>query len=157
MQQPGSPPATQLPDPRARPQHTRPRTALGPSRSLASARAHCHRAPSAVPAAAAPRPVQPRARPGRARIQAYGVFPPDADPRVISGDPSNGRFTAACGHQRVVVGVLGRNAPRELRTLRRLVVERAPWSAVTPAGPCPPPTVDRWWESTRPRTCEVYA
>ncbi|MFJ3221438.1 NAD(P)/FAD-dependent oxidoreductase [Kitasatospora sp. NPDC086801] len=91
------------------------------------------------------------------RIQAYGIFPPDADLRVLSGDPSNGRFTAAYGHRGVVVGVLGWNAPRELRMLRPLVVERALWTAVTDAGPCPPLTVDRWWESTRPRTLGVYS
>ncbi|RLU83652.1 FAD-dependent oxidoreductase [Streptomyces griseocarneus] len=65
------------------------------------------------------------------RIQAYGVFPPDAHPRVVHGDPSDGRFTAAYGHHGVVTGVLGWNAPRELRTLRALVVDRAPWSALT--------------------------
>jgi NADPH-dependent 2,4-dienoyl-CoA reductase/sulfur reductase-like enzyme len=91
------------------------------------------------------------------RIQAFGILPPDADLRVISGDPCNGRFTAAYGHQGVVVGVLGWNAPRELRTLRRLVVERMPWTTVTDATPCPPPTVDRWRESTRPRTLGVYS
>ncbi|MFJ2864161.1 NAD(P)/FAD-dependent oxidoreductase [Kitasatospora sp. NPDC087314] len=91
------------------------------------------------------------------RIQAYGILPPDADLRVISGDPSTGRFTAAYGHQGVVVGVLGWNNPRELRTLRRLVVEHAPWTAVTAAGPYPPLTADRWWESTRPRTRGVYS
>ncbi|MFF9645847.1 NAD(P)/FAD-dependent oxidoreductase [Kitasatospora aureofaciens] len=91
------------------------------------------------------------------RIQAYGIFPPDADLRVISGDPSNGRFTAAYGHQGMVAGVLGWNNPRELRTLRRLVVERALWTTVTDAGPCPPFAGDRCWESTRPRTLGVYS
>ncbi|MFJ2577143.1 NAD(P)/FAD-dependent oxidoreductase [Kitasatospora aureofaciens] len=91
------------------------------------------------------------------RIQAYGIFPPDADLRVISGDPSNGRFTAAYGHQGVVAGVLGWNNPRELRTLRQLVVERALWTTVTDAGPCPPLAGDRCWESIRPRTLGVYS
>ncbi|MDH6705854.1 NADPH-dependent 2,4-dienoyl-CoA reductase/sulfur reductase-like enzyme [Kitasatospora sp. MAA19] len=91
------------------------------------------------------------------RIQAYGIFPPDADLRVISGDPSNGRFTAAYGHQGVVTGVLGWNAPRELRTLRRLVVERALWTTVTNTGPCPPLAGDRCRENIRPRTLGVYS
>lgn len=65
------------------------------------------------------------------RIQAYGTFPPDADFRIISGDPADRHFTAAYGHHGTVAGVLGWNSPRELRTLRQLVAERAPWTAVT--------------------------
>ncbi|MFJ9818550.1 NAD(P)/FAD-dependent oxidoreductase [Streptomyces sp. NPDC101151] len=69
------------------------------------------------------------------KIQAYGVFPPGATPRIVHGDPSDGHFAAAYGHHGRVVGVLGWNAPRQVRTLRRLVVERAPWTslAATPA------------------------
>ncbi|WP_089103673.1 NAD(P)/FAD-dependent oxidoreductase [Streptomyces hyaluromycini] len=63
------------------------------------------------------------------RIQAYGIFPPDAEMRIVHGDPSEGRFAAAYGHRGSVVGVLGWNAPRQVRTLRRLVVDRAPWTA----------------------------
>ncbi|MFE3947754.1 hypothetical protein ACFXPV_38740, partial [Streptomyces sp. NPDC059118] len=40
-------------------------------------------------------------------------------------------FAAAYGHHGRVVGVLGWNAPRQVRTLRRLVAERAAWTAVT--------------------------
>ncbi|MFE4013169.1 oxidoreductase C-terminal domain-containing protein, partial [Streptomyces sp. NPDC059112] len=65
------------------------------------------------------------------RIQAYGIFPPDADMRILHGDPADGRFAAAYGHHGRVVGVLGWNAPRQVRTLRRLVAERAAWTAVT--------------------------
>lgn len=62
------------------------------------------------------------------RIQAYGIFPPDADLRVISGDPSNGRFTAAYGHQGVVTGVLGWNAPANCARC-------ADWSSSARSGP----------------------
>lgn len=61
------------------------------------------------------------------KIQAYGIFPPGAELRIVHGVPSDGHFTAAFGHHGRVVGVLGWNAPRQVRTLRRLVVERAPW------------------------------
>ena len=61
------------------------------------------------------------------KIQAYGIVPPDAQLRIMDGDPAQGRFTAAYGHRGRVVGVLGWNSPREVRALRRLVVERAPW------------------------------
>ncbi|PJN31019.1 FAD-dependent oxidoreductase [Streptomyces sp. CB02959] len=69
------------------------------------------------------------------RIQAYGIFPPDAEMRIVHGAPSDGHFTAAYSHHGNVVGVLGWNAPRQARTLRRLVVERASWAAfaATPA------------------------
>ncbi|MFI1769630.1 NAD(P)/FAD-dependent oxidoreductase [Streptomyces sp. NPDC020800] len=63
------------------------------------------------------------------RIQAYGIFPPGAEMRIVYGDPSDGHFAAAYGHHRRVVSVLGWNAPRQVRTLRRLVVDRAPWAA----------------------------
>ncbi|MFF8732423.1 NAD(P)/FAD-dependent oxidoreductase [Streptomyces sp. NPDC015171] len=69
------------------------------------------------------------------RIQAYGIFPQGAEPRIVHGTPADGRFTAAYGHHGRVVGVLGWNTPRQARMLRRLVVERAPWTAVTAAAP----------------------
>ncbi|MFF2808179.1 NAD(P)/FAD-dependent oxidoreductase [Streptomyces sp. NPDC058000] len=72
------------------------------------------------------------------RIQAYGIFPPDAEMRIVEGAPSDGHFTAAYGHHGNVVGVLGWNAPRQVRTLRRLVVERASWAAIA-ATPAPSP------------------
>ncbi|MFI1760683.1 NAD(P)/FAD-dependent oxidoreductase [Streptomyces sp. NPDC020800] len=65
------------------------------------------------------------------RIQAYGIFPPGADLRILYGTPSDGHFAAVYGHHGRVVGVLGWNAPRQVRVLRRLVVERAPWTAFT--------------------------
>jgi NADPH-dependent 2,4-dienoyl-CoA reductase/sulfur reductase-like enzyme len=65
------------------------------------------------------------------KIQAYGIFPPDAECRIVSGDPADRKFTAAFGHHDTVTGVLGWNcSPRDLRALRQLVVSQAPWTAV---------------------------
>jgi NADPH-dependent 2,4-dienoyl-CoA reductase/sulfur reductase-like enzyme len=65
------------------------------------------------------------------KIQAYGIFPQDAELRILDGDPAQGRFTAAYADHGAVVGVLGWNSPREVRQLRRLVAERAPCSRTT--------------------------
>jgi NADPH-dependent 2,4-dienoyl-CoA reductase/sulfur reductase-like enzyme len=66
------------------------------------------------------------------RIQAYGIFPPDAEIRLISGDRARHQFTAAYGLHDTVTGVLGWNAPpRELRALRSLAVGGVPWTALT--------------------------
>jgi NADPH-dependent 2,4-dienoyl-CoA reductase/sulfur reductase-like enzyme len=62
-----------------------------------------------------------------ARIQAYGIFPADADITVLHGQPTSRKFVAGYGHQGRVVGVLGWNSPRQLRELRRLVADRTPW------------------------------
>ena len=71
------------------------------------------------------------------KIQAYGIFPPDAESRIISGDVGDRKFVAAFGHYDTVTGVLGWNcSPRELRALRQLVTGHAPWPAAT--GPFPP-------------------
>ncbi|MGW7422832.1 NAD(P)/FAD-dependent oxidoreductase [Streptomyces sp. NPDC054813] len=76
------------------------------------------------------------------RIQAYGIFPPGAELRFVHGDPSDGHFAAAYGHHGRVVGVLGWNAPRQVRTLRRLVVDRAPWTTFTAIPALSPATVN---------------
>ncbi|MGC4943622.1 NAD(P)/FAD-dependent oxidoreductase [Kribbella sp. DT2] len=61
------------------------------------------------------------------RLQAYGIFPPDATTTVVHGDPAERRFATAYVEQDTVVGVLGWNCPpRELRALRQLVADRAP-------------------------------
>ena len=52
------------------------------------------------------------------KIQAYGTFPPDAQPVAAVGDPGAGRFAVTYSQQDQVVGVLGWNAPRETRQLR---------------------------------------
>jgi 3-phenylpropionate/trans-cinnamate dioxygenase ferredoxin reductase component len=52
-----------------------------------------------------------------ARIQAYGTFPEHADVTIVHGSPEDRRFVAAYGHEGKVVGVLGWNSHRELRTL----------------------------------------
>jgi NADPH-dependent 2,4-dienoyl-CoA reductase/sulfur reductase-like enzyme len=71
-----------------------------------------------------------------AKIQAYGIFQPDADVRILSGDPNDRKFAAAYGRDGRVTGVLTWNtSPRELRTLRQLVVDRAPWRAVAELSP----------------------
>jgi NADPH-dependent 2,4-dienoyl-CoA reductase/sulfur reductase-like enzyme len=61
-----------------------------------------------------------------ARIQAYGVFPADADITVLHGQPASRKFVAGYGRQGKMVGVLGWNSPREVRKLRQLVVDRTP-------------------------------
>lgn len=53
-----------------------------------------------------------------ARIQAYGIFPPEAEMTVLQGDLASRRFVASYSHHGTVVGVLGWNSPRELRALR---------------------------------------
>jgi hypothetical protein len=76
-----------------------------------------------------------------ARIQAYGIFPPDADIQLVSGDLAERRFTAAYGRHGTVTGVLGWNAPpRELRALRPLAVGGVPWKALTDPAPASTPT-----------------
>lgn len=64
-------------------------------------------------------------------VQAYGIFPPEADFRLIDGDPEEGRFTAAYGLSGKVTGVLGWNCPRELRKLRPLAAQGASWADLT--------------------------
>ncbi|ANZ20770.1 FAD-dependent pyridine nucleotide-disulfide oxidoreductase [Streptomyces noursei ATCC 11455] len=76
------------------------------------------------------------------RIQAYGIFPPDAEMRIVYGDTSDGHFAAAYGHHGRVVGVLGWNAPCQARTLRRLVVDRAPWTTFAATQALSPATVN---------------
>ncbi|WP_210949060.1 NAD(P)/FAD-dependent oxidoreductase [Streptomyces sp. MK37H] len=68
-----------------------------------------------------------------AHIQAYGIFPADAELAVLHGELEGGHFVVAYGHRGRVVGVLGWNSPCELRKLRQLVVDRAPWASILPA------------------------
>jgi hypothetical protein len=70
-----------------------------------------------------------------AKIQAYGIFPPDGEFQIVSGDPVDRRFAATYRRDGVVTGVLGWNSPREVRTLRQLVVDRAPWPASSTSSP----------------------
>jgi NADPH-dependent 2,4-dienoyl-CoA reductase/sulfur reductase-like enzyme len=67
------------------------------------------------------------------KIQAYGVFPAGAGCEITHGHPAERRFVAAYGYQGRVIGVLGWNSPREVRTMRRLVAERAPWPTTAEA------------------------
>jgi NADPH-dependent 2,4-dienoyl-CoA reductase/sulfur reductase-like enzyme len=58
------------------------------------------------------------------RLQAHGIFPPDASWTVVHGGVAARRFVAACGEHGRVVGVLGWNSPRAVREYRGLVVDR---------------------------------
>jgi len=59
-----------------------------------------------------------------ARIQAYGIFPPDAEMTVAHGDPADRRFVARYhSDDGGLVGVLGWNMPKELRAERAQLVE----------------------------------
>jgi hypothetical protein len=68
------------------------------------------------------------------RIQAYGIFPADAEVRILDGDPAHRRFVAAYGRRSTVVGVVGWNAPGATRMLRRLGAERSDWPPCAPFG-----------------------
>ncbi|MFE7235755.1 oxidoreductase C-terminal domain-containing protein [Streptomyces sp. NPDC002405] len=78
----------------------------------------------------------------KTRIQAYGIFPPDTQLRIVHGDRSDGHFAAAYGHRGRVVGVLGWTAPRQAGKLRHLVVDRAPWTAFAATRALSPATVN---------------
>jgi NADPH-dependent 2,4-dienoyl-CoA reductase/sulfur reductase-like enzyme len=58
-----------------------------------------------------------------AKIQVYGVVPPDARLVVTRGDPAQRRFTARYYLGGRVTAVVGWNMPRELRTERALLAE----------------------------------
>jgi NADPH-dependent 2,4-dienoyl-CoA reductase/sulfur reductase-like enzyme len=58
-----------------------------------------------------------------AKIQAYGIFPQDAEMTVCQGKPVERRFVAQFRRQDRLVGVLGWNMPRELRAARALLLE----------------------------------
>ncbi len=72
-----------------------------------------------------------------ARIQAYGIFPADADITLMHGELDSRRFVVGYSDRGRVVGVLGWNSPRELRTLRQLVVDAAPSPSKRTASPLP--------------------
>jgi 3-phenylpropionate/trans-cinnamate dioxygenase ferredoxin reductase component len=55
------------------------------------------------------------------RIQAYGTWSAGARMRIVDGAPEQGRFTATYESDGRIVGVLGWNAPREVRGLRKLL------------------------------------
>jgi 3-phenylpropionate/trans-cinnamate dioxygenase ferredoxin reductase component len=65
-----------------------------------------------------------------AKIQAYGTFPAGAEVQVTSGRLEERHFTVAYGYDGTVTGVLAWNSPREIRAMRKLVVQRAPWPTV---------------------------
>ncbi|WWQ68426.1 FAD-dependent oxidoreductase [Streptomyces sp. Q6] len=61
------------------------------------------------------------------KIQAYGHPSADADFTVVAGDPDEGPFAAVYGRHGRITAAVTWNMPREARTLRAQVVERAPW------------------------------
>jgi NADPH-dependent 2,4-dienoyl-CoA reductase/sulfur reductase-like enzyme len=65
------------------------------------------------------------------KIQAYGVFPSDAEVQILRTDRGDHRFVAAYGHRGTVVGVVGWNSHREIRNLRQLVADHAAWPVPT--------------------------
>jgi 3-phenylpropionate/trans-cinnamate dioxygenase ferredoxin reductase subunit len=69
------------------------------------------------------------------KIQAYGVLGADTDVQLVSGDLSERRFVVAYSSHGIVTGVLGWNSPREVRTWRQLVVDRAPSTALNNPSP----------------------
>ncbi|WP_327098882.1 FAD-dependent oxidoreductase [Nocardia vinacea] len=62
------------------------------------------------------------------RIQFVGV-PDEGEVRVVSGDVNDGRFVALYRSGERLAGVLTMNEPREIMKYRRLIAERASWSA----------------------------
>jgi len=58
-----------------------------------------------------------------AKIQAYGIFPPDAKMTIAQGDPAARKFVAHYHHDGALAGVLGWNMPRELRAARALLAQ----------------------------------
>ncbi|MGW1163381.1 oxidoreductase C-terminal domain-containing protein [Streptomyces sp. NPDC002513] len=68
-----------------------------------------------------------------ARIQGYGVFPEGAEISVLHGQLSDRAFVVGYRRRGKVVGVLGLNSPRDLRELRRLVVDGASHQGDRPA------------------------
>ncbi|OKI86417.1 ferredoxin reductase [Streptomyces sp. CB02414] len=66
------------------------------------------------------------------KMQAFGIFPGGAETTVLHGSPDERRFVVAYCEGGKVVGVLGWNSHRELRKLRRLVVDAAPHPGETP-------------------------
>jgi NADPH-dependent 2,4-dienoyl-CoA reductase/sulfur reductase-like enzyme len=52
------------------------------------------------------------------KVQAYGMFPEQAEPALVDGAFEEGRFTVEYRLDGAVTGVLGWNMPKETRTLR---------------------------------------
>ncbi|GAA4524170.1 NAD(P)/FAD-dependent oxidoreductase [Amycolatopsis samaneae] len=69
-----------------------------------------------------------------AKIHVHGTVPPDADLRIVDGDPGDGRFTALYGSGGRSTGALGWNMPKQGRLLRRHVVEGTAWATAGVTG-----------------------
>ncbi|WP_199785584.1 NAD(P)/FAD-dependent oxidoreductase [Streptomyces sp. Tu 6176] len=61
------------------------------------------------------------------RLQVFGLARGAGETQVVDGDPAQRKFTAVRVRDGRVVAALGMGMFRQLRTLRELVAERAPW------------------------------
>lgn len=64
------------------------------------------------------------------KIQTFGVLRADAEVRVVEGDPEKNQFVALYGHEGKVIGVIGWNSIKTVRTYRQFVVDGKPWTEV---------------------------
>jgi 3-phenylpropionate/trans-cinnamate dioxygenase ferredoxin reductase component len=71
------------------------------------------------------------------RLQAYGSMPPASMVALASGDPAEGRFTVTYRLDGRLVGAVGWNSPRQMRSYRDLIAAESPDAATevpVPAG-----------------------
>ena len=64
------------------------------------------------------------------KIQTFGVLHPEAEVAVVEGDPEKRQFVALYGKNGKVIGALGWNAIKTIRSYRQLVVDGKPWADV---------------------------
>lgn len=64
------------------------------------------------------------------KIQTFGILRPDAEIRVVEGDPEKNQFVAVYGHKGKVIGAVGWNSIKTIRSYRQWVVDAKPWAEV---------------------------
>ncbi|HVK66951.1 MAG TPA: FAD-dependent oxidoreductase [Polyangium sp.] len=64
------------------------------------------------------------------KIQTFGVLLPEAEVAVVEGDPERRQFVALYGKNGKVIGALGWNAIKAIRSYRQFVVDGKPWAEV---------------------------
>jgi len=64
------------------------------------------------------------------KIQTFGVLRADAEVRVVEGDPEKNQFVALYGYEGKVIGALGWNSIKTIRTYRQFVVDEKPWTEI---------------------------
>ncbi|MDC0741614.1 NAD(P)/FAD-dependent oxidoreductase [Polyangium mundeleinium] len=64
------------------------------------------------------------------KIQTFGVLLPEAEVAVVEGDPEKRQFVALYGNNGKVIGALGWNAIKAIRSYRQFVVDGKPWAEV---------------------------